>query len=376
MIVSLLLLFLATAWIIYVYLDRYKYFVLPGSRVTPDGDQPMGSPEAKSAAPIKQRGILGASRPQTTIGKTPPATVAGVEPIATADTDAQVKSSSVDEPDKDQDDENGYVDQDSENSEDNSVDADDDYSDTDYPEQTDDEDSVYGGGNSDEEDEGDTESPLLDASNESEFDDDQDIYPAVTSNSGNLELTNRHSALHEFGQPTALKPSIVNQVKAIGLATTEDSSDQETLSPVVGFSDAFTDYDLDRVLGEEENQATHRVVSASPHYLYRDLPLSEYAAHFRALREAAQLIKREIDRAASKESVQHLARGFVRYIGEKGLSEDTNIIASTEAVLLGSDRTANPGGTGYNQVDSTSEYIDIFSRIEQAVATSQEFDAS
>lgn len=66
MVVSLLLIFLATAWIIYVYLDRYKYFrgLEPGSGTSGDTRSVVQRPQPP--ANPTSHSILGKSRSEST----------------------------------------------------------------------------------------------------------------------------------------------------------------------------------------------------------------------------------------------------------------------------------------------------------------------
>lgn len=378
MVVSFLLIFLATAWIAYVYLDRHKHFSLPGSPAKGTAVAgAAGSSIGKVASVVKQRGILGNSRPHmfssppTGVSAGPPIEPVIVPAVNNPDEPAEQPNPELDDRDQHPD-ENGDAETefgyqylgDNDPVDGDGFDENDLY--TREPEQ-----GNEGGENYPFDDEdGDDEDGS--ASNSIPKDDETSTQ---VDDSGFIVFVERSKPLHEAGKPSivGLQRPIINQVGSIGLNTTEYPEDQEDLEKVNPYEDGFSSYKLDEVMNEVENQPLQEAAKQTPHYRHRDLSLSEYAKHFRTLRQGALAIRKELDRTTSKAEVHRMATDYMRYVGTIGLTQDNNVLGLIHTAVVG---TASPieSVAGNGEDVRGHEYASLFSKMQRAHATGQDVE--
>lgn len=364
MVVSLLLIFLATAWIIYVYLDRYKYFrgLDPESGIGGDAGTVIKRPQ--SPASHTSHRILGKSRSES-IRSNRPASVTP-DPLMNEELDSQVLSDGAEYNGESQ-----HIEHDSNRDEEDGEDNNGDDSDED----------IYGPTGEVEEE---THHAILDLplqvqnQNDHEGEDSEDEtghedLPIVNDLTDTVRLIRGDVLLSESGTAALFSPSLgtmltTNRLASVGVA------DQREDDVVIEASDddgVFTEYALDDIMAQVENQVVATLDTAAPHYQYRDLPLSEYIAEFRAIRQGALLLKRELARSGNTGSIDRMATDYVRYIGEKGFSGDSNVIESIGTALLANIPLYDSADSD-GENEPTDQYVDLFTRLEHAVSTGQD----
>lgn len=379
MVVSYLLIFLAAAWIVYVYLDRHKHFSLPGSPAkgtTVAGS--AGSSTGKLASGVKQRGILGNSRPHTF--SSPPPVLSASPPIK------PVIVPAVNNPDELSEQPNPELDYQNQNPDDNGNDETGD-NETEFGDQyLDNNDPVDGDGfdeidpytgEPEQGDEGGDGYPFDDddGSESNSVDEDNEDSTQV-DDSGFIVFVDKNKPLHEAGKPSTvgLQRPIINQVGSIGLNTTEYHEDQEDLEKVNPYDDGYSSYKLDEVMNEIENRPLQEAAKQTPHYRYRDLSLSEYAKQFRTLRQGALEIRKELDRSTPKAEIHRMATDYMRYVGTIGLTQDNNVLGLIHTAVVGATAPME-SVAGDGEDVRGSEYASLFSKMQRAHATGQDVQA-
>ena len=379
MIVSFLLIFLAAAWIVYVYLDRHKHFSLPGSPAKGTAVAgAAGNSIDKVASGVKQRGILGNSRPHT-FSSPPPGLSVGppIEPVIVPALNEPDEPAQQPNPQSDDLDQHPDANGDAETG-DNETEFGHQYPDDNDPVDGDgfDENDPYTG-EPEQGDEGGDNYPFDDEDG-SEFNSipKDDETSTQVDDSGFIVFVDKNKPLHEAGkQSTAgLQRPIINQVGSIGLNTTEYHEDQEDLEKVNPYEDGFSSYKLDEVMNEVENRPLQEAAKLAPHYKYRDLSLSEYANQFRTLRQGALAIRKELDRATPKAEVHRLATDYMRYVGTIGLTQDNNVLGLIHTAVVGGTAPVESIAAGSEDARA-HEYASLFSKMQRAHATGQDVEA-
>jgi len=372
MIVSFLLLFLASAWIIYVYLDRYKYFTGPTGKVVTRA----GVDELVNPAPVPKvtsGGILGASRVHTVHPVSPPTPpVTGGVPIDTA-AQALVKEPVKEELDEEeqgilQEEETGSDDKEQDEEEpiddgleDTAHDETDNFFETGEPESGEDSELSEGDPeeNDQENDEGekgsDGSGDLLGYESEGDLPDTMELT--------NSSVDNRRLFESATSTTTLSAPIVTNWLNTVGLNVVENPDDEISLTSIDEESEVdYTSYDLDKVMAEDENRVDKKTSAFTVHYAHRDLSLSEYASQFRTLREGALAIRREMDRSSSLEYVSQMAADYVRYVGTIGLTQDNNVSNLMQTSFV-EDLSSTDSSSNEPSFSSAKKYADLFSQM-------------